>query len=152
MFSRLSMLAMAGAASLSTFGITAQAQPSLTQTCAFKEGPRARQTVNYAGTPGAVSVPVGERCADMHGSSGVAVAQGTARQQGPGRYYTSPGAPSAWGSLRNLKPGFTLTCRFNSGPHAGTTLNYAHTLGARPVAIEAPCADGGSTGVGVAPM
>ena len=126
-------------------------QPNLTQTCAFRDGPRAGQTIDYAGAPGAVSVPVGNRCADMQGSSGEAVAEGTARQQGQGRLYMSPGAPNAWGPSGNLRSGFTQTCRFNGGPRAGTSLDYSHTLGAQPIAIGAACSDGPNTGIAVAP-
>lgn len=167
MFSKLSMLAMAGAATVTALAAAAaQAQPDLpqlpsapsvpglsqnnTQTCAFREGPRAGQTVDYAGSPGAASVPIGSRCADMQGSSGEAVKQYTARQQSQGRYYSSPGAPNAWSSSGALKPGFTRTCRFGSGPLAGTTKDYSHTLGAQPVAIGAACSDGTSRGVAVA--
>lgn len=130
-------------------GMANQGGPNLTQVCAFKSGPRAGQTVDFTGTPGSAAVPVGDRCADMQGSSGVTIAQSSARQQSPGRFYTSPGAPNAW-SGGVLRRGFSLTCRFNSGPRAGTTLNYAHTLGAQPVAIGSPCSDGASRGVAVA--
>jgi hypothetical protein len=156
MFSKLSTLALAGAASVTAFAAGAQAQPGpgltpgLTQTCAFRDGPRAGQTINFAGAPGAVSVPIGARCADMQGSSGLAIAPATAREQVPGRYYLSPGAPNAWESTGGLRQGFTLTCRFDSGPRAGTTLNYANTLGAEPVAIGSPCSEGPSRGVAVA--
>lgn len=170
MFSKLSTLAIAAAASAAAFGVAhAQGQsnqaqpnqarpnqgmanqggPNLTQVCAFKSGPRAGQTVDFTGTPGSAAVPVGNRCADMQGSSGVTIAQNSARQQGPGRFYTSPGAPNAW-SGGALRRGFSLTCRFSSGPRAGTTLNYAHTLGAQPVAVGSPCSDGSSRGVAVA--
>lgn len=162
--SRFSMLALAGAASVVAIDAAAQAQPSLpdlpgvshprlgqnqTQTCEFRGGPRAGQTISYAGAPGAPVVQVGSRCADMQGSSGVAVAQGAERQQSPGRFYSSPGAPRAWDSSGNLRQGFTQTCRFNSGPLGGTTADFSHTLGAQPVAIGAACADGSSQGVAV---
>jgi hypothetical protein len=168
MSSRLSMLAMAGAASLTAFGAAAQtqsnfppdqaqpipSQPNLTQTCAFRDGPRAGQTINYEGAvPGAVSVPVGNRCADMQGSSGVAIPQGaTGRRFGQSRFYMSPGAPSAWSSPGAVRPGFSQTCRFTSGPRAGITLDYSHTLGAEPVVIGGPCSDGPNSGVAVASL
>jgi hypothetical protein len=154
MFSKLSMLAMAGAASVTAFATGVQAQPTLTQSCAFKAGPLGGKTIDYSSVPGAVAVPVGNRCADMQGSSGVAVAEGNAWQI-PGRfysspgYYSSPGAPMAPPS--NLSAGFGQRCRFTSGPASGTTMDYSHTLGALPQAIGARCADGASSGVVVGP-
>jgi hypothetical protein len=162
MFSKLSTLALAGAASLTAFGASAQSQQGqvqapqgqyqagLTQTCAYHDGARAGQTVNYGGTLGAVSVPIGSRCADMQGSSGQAVAPEVGRQQG-GRYYSSPGAPNAWESSGALKRGYSQRCRFNSGPRAGTTANFSNTLGAQPVAIGSACSDGPSKGIAVGP-
>jgi hypothetical protein len=147
MFSRLSMLAIAGAASVTAIGVAAQAQPTLTLTCAYKAGPLGGQTIDYSSVPGAVAVPVGNRCADMQGSSGKAVEEGAARQGGQGRFFSSPGAPMAWGTQGNLNPGFGQMCRFNSGPRSGTTLDYSHTLGALPLAIGARCADGASSGI-----
>jgi hypothetical protein len=147
MFSRLSILAMAGAVSVTAIGAAAQAQPVLTQTCHFKHGPRAGQTIDFSGAPRVISVPLGNRCADMQGSNGVAVAQSRERAQGPGRFYGSPGLPSTG----EIPPGASLICRFTSGPRAGSTLNYANTLGAQPVAIGAPCADGPNSGIAVAP-
>jgi hypothetical protein len=162
--SRLSMLTLAGAASAAAVAAV-EAQPSVpdlpgvshprmgqnqTQTCEFRGGARAGQTVSYAGSPGAPVVQVGSRCADMQGSSGVAVAQGAERQQSPGRFYSSPGAPRAFDSSGNLRQGFTQTCRFNNGPLGGTTADFSHTLGAEAVAIGGACADGSSQGVGVA--
>ena len=206
MISRLAMLVVTGAASVAAIGGAAQAQPALSQTCAFKAGPLDGQTIDFTGVPGVVAVPIGDRCADMQGSSGVAVPQGSsgavpfgslgrsgavpqapAREpsQGryytspgysggdtspgysggyaspgysggpgyynrpgyygsPGRYYGSPGAPLAWGSASGQR------CRFNQGPAAGSTLDYSHTLGAAPLAIGAPCADGASSGFIVA--
>jgi hypothetical protein len=175
MISRLAMFAIAGAASVTAIGGAAHSQPALTQTCAFKAGPLDGQTIDFTGVPGVVAVPVGDRCADMQGSSGVAVLpEGMAREPGQGRYYTSPGygsppayyggpgyysrpgyygspgyyrspgAPTTWGSA------FGQRCRFNQGPAAGTTLDYSHTLGAAPLAIGAPCADGASSGFIVA--
>lgn len=147
MFSRLSILAIAGAASVTAIGAAAQAQPTLTHTCEFRAGPRQGQVIDFSNTPGAVGVPVGNRCADMQGSSGRAIAQWSNRAQSQGRFYTSPGAPSAslnqWGAPR---AGFSQTCRFTSGPRSGTSLDYSHTLGAQPLAIGSPCADGASSG------
>jgi hypothetical protein len=180
MLSKLATLALAGAASMTAFGASAQtqeqaqpgvnqpgaAQPGmngmnqsgmnqpgatqqgLSQTCAFNAGPRAGQTVDFGGSPGAVAVQMGSRCADMQGSSGQAVAGG--RQQGQGRFYTSPGAPNAWSSAGLLKQGYTQSCNFTSGPRAGTTFNYSHTLGAQPVTIGSACSDAGSKGFAVA--
>jgi hypothetical protein len=205
MFSRLAMLATAGAATMAAIGGAAHAQPALTQTCAFKAGPLDGQTIDFTGVPGVVAVPVGDRCADMQGSSGVAVLQGAgtqeaapeatpppegARQPGQGRYYSSPGysGPGYTGpGYSNPSPGYSgpgysdqnyagpgyynrpgyyrspgyysspgaplargaawgQRCRFNRGPAAGSTLDYSHTLGAAPLAIGAPCADGASSG------
>jgi hypothetical protein len=137
---------------------------NLTQTCAYKDGPLAGQTIDYTGTPGASAVQVGVKCADMNGSSGVAVAPQPGREQG-GRLYTSPGAPNApgtanapnapgnpnaWSSSGTLNPGYSLYCQFNSGPAAGHTADYSSTLGAQPVAIGAACSDGPNSGVAVA--
>jgi hypothetical protein len=149
MLSKILPLAIAGAASLSAAGASAQ-NPGFTQTCTYKDGPRAGQTVDYTGAPGAISVPIGSRCADMQGSSGSAVAQEMGREQSH-RFYMSPGAPVAWGSSGALNPGFSLSCRFTSGPRAGTTTNFSGVLGAQPAAIGAPCADGASSGLAVAP-
>ena len=165
MLRKILPLAMAGAASL--MGLAASAQPQIqtplgptpaplspnasTQTCKFDSGPRAGQTVNYARAPGAASVPIGSRCADMQGSSGSAVAQDTARAQSQGRYYFGGGAPNAWGSSGKLKQGYTQTCSFKSGPATGTSKDFSGTLGALPVSIGAPCSDGANSGVGVAP-
>jgi hypothetical protein len=191
MISRLAMLAVAGAASMAAIGGAAQAQPALTQVCAFKAGPLDGQTIDFTGVPGVVAVPVGDRCADMQGSSGVAVLPGTQENQGnqenqenpgisraPGQgryystpgysggyttpgysgggyynrpgyygspgYYRSPGAPLAWGAASGQR------CRFTQGPAAGSVLDYSHTLGAAPLALGAPCADGASSGFIVA--
>ena len=148
MFSRLSMLAVAGAATLTTFAAAAHAQPVLTQTCHFKHGPRAGQTVDFSTAGGRViSVPLGNRCADMQGSNGVTVAQSPGRGQGQGGFYGAPAIPTTGA----LAPGLSLTCRFTSGPRAGSILNYENTLGAQPVAIGAPCADGPNSGIAVPP-
>ena len=151
MLRKILPLAMAGAASLTAFGASAQMQSSLSQTCKFDSGPRAGQTVSYAGSRGAASVPIGSRCADMQGSSGSAVAHETARAQSQGRYYIGRGAPNAWGSSGKLKQGYTQTCSFKSGPAAGTAKDFSGTLGAVPVTIGAPCSDGANRGVAVAP-
>ena len=95
MLSKLSTLAMAGAASLTAFGASAQAQqdqsqpgmaqpgmaqPGMaqqgpTQTCAFNQGPRAGTTVDFSKTLGAQPVMIGAACMDA-GSKGFAVAPG----------------------------------------------------------------------------
>lgn len=121
---------------------------NLTQTCAYTLGPLAGQTIDYSGAPGASAVQVGNRCADMHGSSGRAVAPQPGRAQG-GRFYTSPGAPNAWGPS-GASSGYSLFCRFTSGPAAGHTADYSSTLGAQPAAIGSPCADGPNRGIAVA--
>jgi hypothetical protein len=150
MFSKLTALALTGAASLTAFGASAQAQqPNLTQTCAYRDGPLAGQTIDYSGAPGSSAVRVGNRCADMQGSSGWAIAQRPGRAQG-GRFYMSPGAPNAWGSSGALKPGYSLYCRFNNGPAKGHTADYSRTLGAQPAAIGSACSDGPNKGVAVA--
>jgi hypothetical protein len=125
-------------------------ESNLTQTCAYNAGPLAGQTIDYSGTPGVSAVRVGNRCADMHGSSGQAVAQQPGRAQG-GRFYTSPGAPNTWGSSGALQPGYSLICRFTNGPSAGHTADYSSTLGARPAAIGSGCSDGLNRGVVIAP-
>jgi hypothetical protein len=150
MLSKILPLAIAGAASLTAFSASAQnLSPSFTQTCAYRNGPRAGQTIDYTGTPGAVSVPIGSRCADMQGSSGAAVSSAPGRGA-TNRFYMSPGAPAAWGSGGAVSPGFSLTCRFDSGPRAGTSTNFSGTLGAQPVAIGNACSDGASSGLAVA--
>jgi hypothetical protein len=151
MFSRLAKLAVVGAASVIALGAAHRPQPALTQTCAFKSGPLKGQTIDYTDVPGVASVPISNRCADMQGSNGVAVPQGTARVANHGRYYSSPGAPLAWDRSGNLRAGFGQICQFTDGPRAGTTLDYSHTLAAVPLAIGAPCADGASRGVIVGP-
>jgi hypothetical protein len=126
--------------------------PDLTQTCAYNEGPLAGQTIDYSTAPGAPAVKVGVKCADMQGSSGWAVPQQAGQQPGReqgGRFYTSPGAPSAWGSSGGLRSGYSLFCRFNSGPAAGHSADYSSTLGAQPVAIGSACSDGPNSGVAV---
>lgn len=48
--------------------------------------------------------------------------------------------------------GTTLTCRFTSGPLAGTTKDFTGVPGAVPAAIGSPCTDGGpNSGIAVAP-
>jgi hypothetical protein len=151
MFNRLAMLAVAGAAAVTALGAAHQPQPRLTATCHYKAGPLRGQTIDYSGVPGVVSVPVGNRCADMQGSRGVAVAEGEARESSQGRYYSSPGAPLAWNRSGELRAGFGQSCRFYSGPRSGTTLDYSHTLGAAPLPIGADCADGANRGLIVGP-
>lgn len=151
MFSRLARLVVAGAALVTAIGAAHRPQPALTQTCAFKAGPLKGQTIDYTDVPGVVSAPIGNRCADMQGSNGVAVPQGTARAASHGRYYSSPDAPIAWDRSGKLRPGFGQVCQFNDGPQAGTSFDYSHTLAAVPLAIGAPCADGPSRGVIVGP-
>jgi hypothetical protein len=132
---------------------------NLTQTCAYNVGPLSGQTIDYSSSPGAPAVPVGNPCADMQGSSGQAVAPQQGRQEGQGRFYTSPGAPNAtspgapnaWSSSGTLQPGYSLYCRFNSGPAAGHTSDYSNTLGAQPVAIGSACSQGPNKGVAVGP-
>jgi hypothetical protein len=126
------------------------ADPSLTQTCAFNAGPRAGQTVDFSGATGAAAVPVGSRCADMKGSSGRAVAAGIGPRR-PGRFFTSPGAPGAWSSSGALKPNYTLTCRFNKGPRAGSSQDFTGSLGAEPLQIGSACSDGLNKGIAVPP-
>jgi hypothetical protein len=153
MYSKVLPLALAGAASLTAFVAGAQSQMSsqtLTQTCAFRDGARAGQVIDFSSEPNSTPVSVGSRCADMQGSSGEAVAAGT-RSTRPGRMYMSPGAPRAWDQSGTLRQGYTLTCRFDSGPRAGTSRDFTGTLGAEPVAIGSACSDGSSRGVGVGP-
>jgi hypothetical protein len=159
-------LAIAGAASLTAFGASAQIPSPIekhmpdvpgtsrggqTQTCAFDSGPRAGQTVNFAGSAGAPTVAVGSRCADMQGSNGSAVAEDTARAQSQGRYYRGGGAPNAWSGPGQLRRGYTQSCSFTSGPGTGTSKDFTGVLGAQPVRVGSPCSDGASTGVAIAP-
>jgi hypothetical protein len=172
MSSKVLPLAIASGASLAALGGVAAAfqdrtlqtgaglQAGYTKICAYRNGPRAGQTVDYGGTAGAVPVQIGKRCSDLQGSSGVAVAATTTaqpaapdqRQQGQGRFYRGPDTPSGWNAASNaLQYGFTLSCRFINGPRAGTSADFSRTLGAQPVAVGNPCSDAGSSGVGVAP-
>ncbi len=148
MFSRILALAIAAAVSFTAFAAAGQ-NLNLTQTCAYQDGPRAGQTVDYAGAPGAATAQVGDRCADMHDSRGVAIAPLSGRAQ-TNRFYASPGAPSDWKADGQLKPGLTLTCFYTKGPLAGNAADFSGVLGAQPVPIGWPCADGASEGFGAA--
>lgn len=151
---RLLVLAIAAAAPLAAVGVQAHAQSSsnLTRTCHFTRGPRAGVTVDFSDSHGAPQVPVGAHCGDMTGSNGVAVGglRETGRLPGPGRYYRSPEAPLGLSDSGEPEPGFTLWCRFTSGPRAGAVGDFSHTLGATPIRIGTRCSDGASRGVGVA--
>lgn len=156
MSSKLSTLAMAiaGAAPLIVLGAGAHAQTAenMTRTCHFTSGARAGAVVDFSNTPGTSAVAVGARCGDMTGSNGVAVAQQPgSRLPGAGRFYRTPGAPSGLDDSGRLKSGYTQSCRFSSGPRAGSTVDFSNRLGATPIQIGNACSDGTSQGVGVAP-
>lgn len=128
--------------------------PGFTLTCRFITGPRGGQTVDFSGTTGATPTRIGSGCADMVGSSGVAVAPLPPQpvtppvQQAPGRYYYQQ-PPQAY--QQQAQPTLTYTCRFTSGPRAGSSFDYSGTLGAAPMAVGSPCSDGlASQGVAVA--
>src|SRR5687768_15535402 len=85
--------------------------PGMSLTCQFTGGPRAGQTENFSGVPGATPVPIGSPCSDAQGSFGVAVSN----TPSPSTPTTRPGTP----------PGMSLTCQFTSGPRTGQTLNFS---------------------------
>lgn len=122
-----------------------------TSTCQFNSGPRSGSTVDFSATPGVAAVPVGSRCGDMTGSTGVAVARQTGRSAGQGRFYRTPEAPIGLNPSGQPTAGYTLTCRFTSGPNAGSVHDFTGTLGATPIRIGKTCSDGTNKGVGVAP-
>jgi hypothetical protein len=111
----------------STGRVVAPAGPSQKDTstlCRFDQGPRAGQTQDYA--PRA-PLPVGTGCQDGAGSTGKVVAPASAPQQ---------------------KDMSTL-CRFDQGPRAGQTQDYAPRA---PLPVGTGCQDGaGSMGKVVAP-
>jgi hypothetical protein len=156
MFKKVLPLAVVAAAPLLAMGGGAHAQQASnrTQICHFTGGARAGSTVDFSGTPGIASVPIGSHCGDMMGSNGVAVAPQAIpqpqRQPGVGRYYSTPGAPSGLNKEGRPSAGWTRWCHFTRGPSAGSSLNFAGTLGATPVQIGSACSDGANTGVGVA--
>jgi len=96
-----------------------QAQQTST-VCKFSNGPLAGKTYDYAPFPGG---PVGSSCQDGLGSSGTIIAKPTT----------------------SVPSGVSTVCRFNNGPAAGTTHDYAPLA---PLPLGAPCQDGaGSSGV-----
>jgi hypothetical protein len=99
-------------------------QGGMSTTCQFTSGPRAGQTVSFAGIPGVTPSPVGGPCSDGMSSMGVAVADST------------PGAQRAQ---------ISMTCRFTTGPRAGQTVNFQNVAGARPGVVGGPCSDGVSS-------
>jgi hypothetical protein len=110
----------------------AQSQPGVSTICQFNAGPRAGQTQNYAPM---APIPVGSACTDGAGSTGVVIPM------------SGPGTASQSGGAAN--PGMSTICRFNTGPRAGQTQDYAPMA---PIAVGSSCTDGaGSTGV-VIPM
>jgi hypothetical protein len=124
---------------------------STTSTCRFTNGPRKGSTVDFSATPGVAAVPIGSQCRDMTGSSGAAVAPESNRTPGAGRFYRTPEAPVGMDRSGQPTAGYTLTCRFSSGPNAGNIRDFSGTLGATPIRIGSTCSDGGNKGVGVAP-
>jgi hypothetical protein len=108
--------------------------PGMSLTCQFTSGPRAGQTQNFTGVPGATPTPIGSPCTDGQGSLGVAVSSTPS---------PSPRTPST-------PPGMSLTCQFTSGPRTGQTQNFSGMPGATPAPIGSPCTDGqGSFGVAI---
>lgn len=122
-----------------------------TSTCRFTSGSRSGSTVDFSATPGVAAVPVGSRCGDMTGSTGVAVARQAGRSAGQGRFYRTPEAPIGLNPSGQPTAGYTLSCRFTSGPNAGSVHDFTGTLGATPIRIGRECSDGTNKGVGVAP-
>jgi hypothetical protein len=86
--------------------------------CRFTSGPRAGQTQDYA--PQA-PLPVGSPCWDGVASNGVIVAKTPTNGPSP--------APNSMSTL----------CKFNSGPRAGQTQDYAPQP---PLKVGTPCWDG----------
>lgn len=127
-------------------------QESSTSTCRFTSGSRSGSTVDFSATPGVAAVPVGSRCGDMTGSNGVAVARQSGRATGQGRFYRTPEAPIGLNPSGQPTSGYTLSCRFTSGPNAGSVHDFTGTLGATPIRIGKTCSDGTNKGVGVAPQ
>lgn len=131
-------------------GQQATGQQQSTSTCRFTSGPRSGSTVDFSATPGVAAVPVGSPCGDMTGSTGVAVTPQTGRAPGMGRFYRTPEAPVGLNQSGQPTQGYTLTCRFTSGPNAGSTHDFSGSLGATPIRIGKTCSDGTNKGVGVA--
>lgn len=129
----------------------AAGQQQTTSTCRFTSGSRAGSTVDFSATPGVAAVPVGSSCGDMTGSNGVAVTARTGRAPGMGRFYRTPEAPVGLNPSGQPARGYTLTCRFTSGPNAGSTHDFSGSLGATPIRIGSRCSDGSNKGVGIAP-
>lgn len=129
-----------------------QQTSATTSTCRFTSGPRSGSTVDFSATPGVAAVPVGSRCGDMTGSNGVAVGKTSGRAPGQGRFYRTPEAPVGLNPSGQAASGYTLTCRFTSGPNAGSVHDFTGTLGATPIRIGRTCSDGTNKGVGVAPQ
>jgi len=124
----------------------AQAAPQVgtSFTCQFENGPRSGQSESYAimsGPPISAGVP----CTDGQGSTGVVIPE---RPVQPPVVVPSPPPPIVPpGSPREET---TFTCRFDSGPRAGQTQNYAGVTGIRSFPVGAPCTDGqGSTGIAI---
>jgi hypothetical protein len=122
-----------------------------TSTCRFTSGSRKGSIVDFSGTPGVAAVPVGSHCQDMTGSTGVAVSPESGRAPGQGRFYRTPEAPIGLDKSGQPTQGYTLSCRFSSGPNAGNIRDFSGTLGATPIRIGSGCSDGANKGVGVAP-
>jgi hypothetical protein len=120
-----------------------------TSTCRFTSGSRKGSIVDFSGTPGVAAVPVGSRCQDMTGSTGVAVSAESGRTPGAGRFYRTPEAPVGLDRSGQPTQGYTLSCRFSSGPNAGNTRDFSGVLGATPIRIGSACSDGGNKGVGI---
>jgi hypothetical protein len=132
-------------ATLAAGTIPATAQ-QMSLTCKYTAGPKAGQTQNFAGIPGARPTTVGSPCGDGQGSFGTAVADGSGSAT-PGGVQPGSGGNTP-GGANNLPPGMSFTCKYTAGPKAGQTQNFAGVPGVAPAPVGAPCTDGqGSSGV-----
>ena len=114
-------------AQIIVFVTPAEAQQKSTL-CKFDAGPRTGQTQDYAPRP---AIPVGSECQDGAGSTGVIIVKGNGKESS--------------GEKTSQK---STLCKFDAGPRAGQTQNYAP----RPaIPVGSECQDGaGSTGVVIA--
>jgi hypothetical protein len=157
----------------SALGVHAESLPAgMSLTCQFTSGPRAGTSFNFTGIPNVTPAPIGGPCSDGAGSTGYAIAPGGgaaaappgaaapapgAAAPAPGAAAPAPGATPGGGragaggaaapSGAGLPAGMSLTCKFTSGPRAGTSFNFTGIPNVTPAPIGGPCSDGaGSTG------